>query len=166
MGSGNILVRYEAGSVRLTSASFTQDERIVAGGGTDGAVRFWERESGELLACLHNVDTGYLWSAPPDQAAPSGWIFTDSPELVHVLRCREDGSDPEPLAAGDPDRSVHLELYNREEMVMGRINNPEKYQQEVERIVGGVQASWLETYSERLKNRQIDHKPNPENNDL
>jgi hypothetical protein len=121
-------------------------------------VRFWDRESGELLAALHNLDNGFLWTAPPDEAAFSGWLWTDRPSLVHLLRCNEDGTDPVPLAADDPERSVHMELYNRKDMVMGRINNPEKYQREVERIVGSIQASWLETYGGRLRKKQLDHK--------
>jgi hypothetical protein len=157
-GSGEVVMRYGAGNVRLTSAAFVQDEKTIAAGGSDGLVRFWDRESGALLACLHNIDSGFLWSAPPDQAAASGWFFTDRPELAHVLRCKEDGAEPEALAIGDPERSVHLDLYNRKEMVLGRLNDPERYQREVERIVGGVQASWLETYGERLKNIQIGHK--------
>jgi hypothetical protein len=158
MRSGATVMTYKWGDGQLTSAVFAQDERTIAAGGTDGMVRFWDRDSGELLACLHNTDEGFLWTAPPDEAALSGWFHTDRPEMVHVIRCREDGTDPEVLPAGAPERSVHLELYNRREMVMGRLNNPEKYQREVERIVGGVQASWLETYGERLKNKQIGHK--------
>ena len=73
-------------------------------------------------------------------------------DLVHAALLAE-YVDPEALAADAPERSVHLELYNRKEMVMGRLNNPEKYQREVERIVGTLQANWLETYGERLKNK-------------
>ena len=55
-------------------------------------------------------------------------------------------AEPEPLAAENQERLVHLDLYNRRDMAMGRLNDPERYQREVERIVGGVQASWLDWF--------------------
>jgi WD40 repeat protein len=158
MRSGVVVMRYQGGNSRLTSAALAQDERTVVAGSTDGMVRFWDRETGELLTSLHNLDEGFLWTAPPDDAAVSGWFWTDRPALVHVLRCNEDGSNPEVLSDDTPELSVHLELYNRKEMVIGRLNNPEKYQREVERIVGTLQANWLETYGGRLKNKQLGHE--------
>jgi WD40 repeat protein len=162
MRSGAVVMRYLGGHGQLTSAAFIKDELIIVAGSTDGMVRFWDRESGELLAALHNLDNGFLWTAPPDEAAVSGWLWTDRPSVVHLLRCNGDGTDPVPLAADDPERSVHMELYNRKEMVMGRINNPEKYQREVERIVGSIQASWLEAYGGRLRKKQLAHKKSEE----
>jgi WD40 repeat protein len=156
--SGDVVMRYGGDCGKLSSAAFTRKERIIVAGSSDGTVYFWDRTSSELLARLHCLDEGFLWSAPADEAAASGWFFTDRPDVIHVIKCRDDGSEPEVLAADDPERSVHLKLYNRKEMVVGKLNDPEKYQREVERIVGGVQASLLESYGERLKNRQIGHK--------
>jgi WD40 repeat protein len=156
--SGAVIMRYQGGNGQFTSAAFCQDERTVVVGSTDGQVRFWDRETGELLAALHNLDEGFLWTAPPDEAAIGGWLWTDRPAIVHVLRCNEDGTNPEALAVDAPERALHLDLYNRKEMVMGRLNNPEKYQREVERIVGTLHANWLETYGGRFKNKQLGHK--------
>ena len=154
---GDTVMTYGGDCGRLSSAAFAREERIILAGSSDGTVYFWDRESGRRLARLHCLDGGILWSAPADEAAASGWFFTDRDDVVHIVKCREDGSDPEVLPADDPERSVHLELYNRKEMVVGRLNDPQRYQREVDRIVGGVQASWLETYGARMKNRLIGH---------
>lgn len=96
-----------------------------------GTLTFLDAKEYRTLATFHALEQGFLWTTPPDEAAPNGWLWTDRPELINVLECEEDGSHPRALPADDPARIDHLKLYNSERMVMMRLNDPEAYRREV-----------------------------------
>jgi WD40 repeat protein len=124
----------------LASCIFTLDGTKVVTASVDGTVNFWERSNGMLLATLHHVGRGFLWTAPPDEAAPCGWFWTDRPELLSVLCSGMEGELPTALPHDDPSCSAYLDsgMYNRRDLTMSRLNDFVTYQREIERIVGRI----------------------------
>jgi hypothetical protein len=101
--------------------------------------------TGEHLATMHNMTSGYLWTTPPTRNAPCGWLHTDREDLVSVFRTREESDEIRVLADGEPDRKSYLEIYNRQDMVMNQINDRMKAKAEEERISGYLETNALET---------------------
>jgi WD40 repeat protein len=127
--TGRCLMTYSggAGSVFLSA----DGTRLV----TESAgytAKFWDVASGQLLATLHHVQEGFLWTTPPDDDARCGWLHTDRDELVHVIECDEDGSNPRALDENiteDRDRrKAYLAGVKREGMVMNRLHDSRAYQ--------------------------------------
>ena len=106
----------------------------------DGRVSFWDRSDGTLLVTLHNLNGGFLWTTPADEAAPSGWFWTDRPELLSVLRSGAEGEPPMAVPHDDPGCSAYLDsgMYNRKDLTMSRLNDFPTYRKEIERIVGRI----------------------------
>jgi WD40 repeat protein len=107
-----------------------------------GQVYVWDLASGELLGTLHLVDDGFLWTLPPDveAGAPSGWLWTDRPDLVHLTEANKDGSgDPRPIPQDDQRFKDYMLAYNRQDMVMARINDPQRYKELTGRIKSRLQ---------------------------
>jgi len=73
------------------------------------SVNFWDRSNGTLLVTFHHVAGGFLWTTPADEAAPSGWFWTDRPELLSVLRSGLEGEPPAALSHEDPACSAYLD---------------------------------------------------------
>ena len=88
-----------------------------------------------FLVTMHNVESGYLWTAPPTENAPSGWLWTDRPDLISVVRCHEDGSNPKALADDDPDRLAYLAVHNQQKRVMDRLRLTPKEIDDAERAL-------------------------------
>jgi hypothetical protein len=108
------------------------DDRRVLLGDNDSKVRFLDRVSGELLGTLHYSDDAFLWTTPPDAAAgaPSGWLWTDRPELVHLVECnQEGGEDRRAVVPNDQRFRDYMLAYNRQDMVMARISDPQRYKE-------------------------------------
>jgi len=98
-------------------------------------VEFWDLATGELQATLHHLDSGFLWTTPPDESAKSGWFWTNREDLINVVECDEDGENSLPLAMDDPRREKYLKLHNNQQMVIDRIHNPERYKARVAELV-------------------------------
>jgi WD40 repeat protein len=115
----------------VRTVAFTPDGgRIVTA--ADGGVDFWDRVSGELLGTVRPLEKGFLWTSPPDESAgaPSGWLWTDRPDLVHLTEANKDGSgDPKPISQDDQRFRDYMFAYNRQDMVMARINDPQRYKE-------------------------------------
>ena len=118
--TGLCLQTYKS-AVPSYEADIMCEGRLLLTGHLDHTVKFWDLETGALLATMHNVDEGFLWTTPPSPNAPSGWLWTDRQDLVSVVRCEKDGSNPEPLSDGDPVRKAYLMAHNRQDMVMSRL---------------------------------------------
>lgn len=69
----------------IRSAIISPDGGRVITGGKDGTVCFWQPENGELLARLHHLDSGFLWTTPPDNDAPEGWFWTNRMDVLEIL---------------------------------------------------------------------------------
>ena len=106
----------------------------------DGSVKFWDRSNGTLLVTLHHLAGGFLWTTPADEAAPSGWFWTDRPELLSVLRSGLEGELPVALSHEEPACSAYLDtgMYNRRDLTMARLNDFPTYRQEIDRIAGRI----------------------------
>lgn len=90
-------------------------------------VHFRDTSSGYLLGTLYNFNNCFLWTTPPDETAKSGWFWTDRPELLHIFRSNDKDSEKEPLYDGDPERASYFSAFNRQDMVMNRLNNHDLY---------------------------------------
>jgi hypothetical protein len=94
----------------------------------DYTVRLWNLASGELLATLHNSKQGFLWTTPPDKAAPSGWFWTDRPELIHLVEVDQgNGAHPKAVLPDDPRWQAYINKHNNQEMVMARLHSLQEY---------------------------------------
>ena len=111
----------------------------------DGSVCFWDRSNGTLLVTFHHLAKGFLWTTPADEASPSGWFWTDRPELLSVLRSGMEGEPPVALSHGDPECSAYLDsgMYNRKDLTMSRLNDFSNYRQEIDRILGRISTRQL-----------------------
>jgi WD40 repeat protein len=139
--SGICLHIFEGHKDKIMATYFSpNDERLLVTTSADMTSRWWNVSTGNHLATLHHLKKGFLWATPPDKGAPSGWLWTDRPELICVYKCfiHNNGEEYaiEDLPAGHSDRKKHLDVYNDQRMVMNRINNPEKYQADIRKITG------------------------------
>ena len=133
--TGECIRAYEGHIYYPESTFLSADSRLLVTGGHDNTVRFWKTFSGEQLAGFYDLKDGFLWFTPPDEAATSGWFWTDRPELIRVMRCNEDGSEKELLSDNDPERIAYIKTYNRQDMVMNRLNNYRQYQHDLRRML-------------------------------
>jgi hypothetical protein len=140
IAGGEVVLRLQGHDKALAACIFTADGTKVVTASVDGTVSFWDRSNGTLLATLHHLARGFLWTAPPDEAAPSGWFWTDCPELLSVLRSGMEGESPVALPHEEPDCAAYLDsgMYNRRDLTMSRLNDFPTYQREIERIVGRI----------------------------
>ena len=135
MTKGEYIRAYEGHLSTVESTFLSEDSNLLVTGGHDNTVRFWKTFSGEQLAGFYDLKDGFLWFTPPDEAAKSGWFWTDRPELIRVMKCNADGSEKEILADDAPDRVAYINTYNRQDMVMNRLNNYKQYKKDMERMI-------------------------------
>jgi hypothetical protein len=137
MASGRCLSVFEGGRGFVASATITPDGlRLLSADGRP-QVSFWDLASGGLLGTLRLLDRGVLWTTPPDEAAgaPSGWLWTDRPDLVHLTEANKHGSgDPRPIPRDSEQFKDYMRAYNCQEIVMARINDPQRYRELTGRI--------------------------------
>ncbi|BBB48890.1 WD40 repeat domain-containing protein [Pelolinea submarina] len=95
----------------------------------DGVINFWDIARKSLLAKLYCVKEGYLWTTPPDEFAPNGWLHTNRTDLISLTSAAEDGKVIEYISEEDPRCKDYLQIYNDQEMVMTRLNDYERYQE-------------------------------------
>lgn len=55
--------------------------------------------------------------------------------MIHIIKCRPDGSESEPLTYIDPDRLAYIAAFNRQDIVMKRLNDWEEYQRLIREII-------------------------------
>ena len=91
--------------------------RLVVGG-QDGRLRFHDLESGKLLAELHNLDHGFLWTTEPDDDDPE-WFYTDRPETIQVYEVREKRETLVP--PGDSRHDDYIQSHNSRVATMSRV---------------------------------------------
>ena len=95
----------------------------------DGVISFWDIARKSLLATLYCVKEGYLWTTPPDEFAPNGWLHTDRTDLIALTSIAEDGKVIEYISENDPRFKDYFQIFNDQEMVMTRLNDYERYQE-------------------------------------
>ena len=95
----------------------------------DGTINFWDIAKQSLLAKLYCVKEGYLWTTPPDEFAPNGWLHTNRTDLISFTSVAEDGKVIEYISEEDPRFKDYLQIYNDQEMVMTRLNDYDRYQE-------------------------------------
>ena len=118
----------------VDSVCFSPNGKLLATGSDDHTIRFWDVTSGAHLVTFYNLNQGFLWTTPPDDVAKSGWFGTDRPELIHALACDKKGGEVEAMADDNSDRDNYIKNYNRQDIVMWRLNDFVKYQAEIESI--------------------------------
>lgn len=104
--------------------ALSADGRTLYSGSADNTIRVWDSASGALLATCHHLGEGFLWTTPPDEQAPSGWFYTDRPELIAVYATNAEDSDRRLLTDDDPRRHEYLRDYYRPDLIQQRIHNP------------------------------------------
>jgi hypothetical protein len=116
--SGSVDHTVRCWDVRVADSP-TQDEKI---------------EDVRLMASLHHLEDGFLWTTPPatGERADSGWFWTDRPELIRVQRLAE-GGITETLAQ-DQERKEYFALYCRQDMVMSRLRRPSRHEELCRRL--------------------------------
>lgn len=99
--------------------------------GADGPVSFWDFEKGAdaLLAQMYCLKQGYLWTTPPDDFTPNGWLHTNRPDLVSLTAVDETGKITEFIPQSDERFTNYMHLYNDEKMVMTRLNDWGRYRE-------------------------------------
>lgn len=113
------------------AAAFPDGERFATVD-TTGTVEFRGVERGEVLATLRVLPEGSIWETPPDDHAPSGWLWTDREDLVSVISRSGDDRDTKTFRQGHAEHRAYMKIYNNHGMVMAKIAGNEKYRRHVE----------------------------------
>ena len=95
----------------------------------DGVISFWDIARKSLLATLYCVKEGYLWTTPPDEFAPNGWLHTNRPDLISLTTLDDNEKVVGHLLEEDPRFKEYMQIFNDQEMVMTRLNDYERYQE-------------------------------------
>jgi hypothetical protein len=153
IAGGEVVINLNGHDNPLVACVFLADGQKVVTASVDGTVNFWDRSNGTLLVTLHHLAEGYLWTTPADEAAPSGWFWTDRPDLLSVLRSGMEGDIQVALSHGDPACLAYLDtdMYNRKDLTMSRLNDFLSYRREIDRIAGRI--------SERQLGWELDRRP-------
>jgi len=144
VATGRQLRIFEGHNSRILALSLSADGRTLFTGSYHGTVRAWNAQTGEHLATLYHIKKGFLWTTPPDEASKYGWFWTERPEIITVLKADDDGSNHEVLADDDQERLDYIRDHNRQDIVMSRINDPEKYQRLIDYFTDKIEAQGLE----------------------
>ncbi|OPX93399.1 MAG: WD domain, G-beta repeat [Syntrophorhabdus sp. PtaB.Bin006] len=122
------------------SVVFPDGKRFVA---VDTAGMVWIRdiEGGGILATLHILPKGFIWETPPDDSAPSGWLWTDREDLISVVARSTDGYSTKIFREGDERHKAYMKVHNNRRMVMARIEGEESYQRQVGLYASAVNTS-------------------------
>jgi len=92
-----------------------------------GTVKVRSIETGEPLAALHILPRGFLWETPPDDHAPSGWLWTDREDLIAVTAPSKGDRGTRVFHEGEEEHGAYLKIYNNWRMVMARIDGGDAY---------------------------------------
>jgi WD40 repeat protein len=103
------------------------DGKRFATSDTTGTIRVRSVETGEVLAALHILPEGFLWETPPDDHAPSGWLWTDREDLIAVTAPSKGDRGTRVFNKGDEEHGAYLKIYNNWRMVMARIDGGDAY---------------------------------------
>jgi WD40 repeat protein len=109
-------------------AAFPDGERFAVMD-TTGVIQVRSVATGEVLASLHVLPGGFVWETPPDDHAPSGWLWTDREDLVSVSG---DDYNAKTFRHRDCEHKAYLKIYNNPKMVMARVEGRESYERQVE----------------------------------
>ena len=123
-------------SGQVLSVAISQDKSYLLFAGDGLEVCLWDIKTQEIIASFYSLNEGFLWTTPPDKGSPSGWFWTDRPELISVLKCNIDGSEPQALEDDDPERIAYINAHNRKDLVLGRLNDHKAYQEELNQMIG------------------------------
>ncbi|NLT24888.1 MAG: WD40 repeat domain-containing protein [Syntrophorhabdus sp.] len=96
-----------------------------------GTIKVRSIETGEVLAALHILPEGFLWETPPDDHAPSGWLFTDREDLITVTARSGNDGGTRIFREGVSEHRAYLRIYNNRAMVTAKIAGKEEYRQQV-----------------------------------
>jgi len=127
----------DRGSKVRKSVVFPDGKRFVALD-TSGMVHIRDVEGGDICATLHVLPKGFIWETPPDDSAPSGWLWTDREDLISVVARSTDGHSTEIFREGDEHHKTYMKVHNNRRMVMARIEGKESYQQQAALYAGAV----------------------------
>jgi len=116
---------------KVTSCDFVPGTDRIILGGWDGTVRFLSLSQYELLATCHVLTDGYLWTAPPDDFAPCGWLHTNRLDLVDLVSRDSQGFAPEAVTDAAV-RRQYFSRYHDAAMVMNRIHDYDRYVQDLD----------------------------------
>ena len=120
----------ESRNHEIKSWVLCRDGNLLVGETLNGLTYFWDTHSGDLLATAYNLTEGYLWTTPPDDFAPNGWLHTDRPDLVSLQEVEKGtGGYPEFIPEGDERFRKYMQLYNDGDMVMARLNDRDRYRE-------------------------------------
>lgn len=84
--------------------------------------------------------------------ATSGWFWTNRPELINVVKCNKDGTETEALDDNDPDRILYIDTFNRQDMVMNRLNNYKQYEHDLARM---LHKSEIKRIEKKISNKRL-----------
>ena len=112
----------------VRSAVMSPDGSRVFTGGKDGAVCVYRADNGELLAKLHHLNEGFLWTTPPDEHAPSGWFWTDRADMLEIHE-KADGCEVSSPVCGHK-RLAYIAAFNNRIKVTSRLRDVAHHKEE------------------------------------
>ena len=114
----------------IRSLVISENEKWLIASSLDGMISYWDYRTGRLLATSYALDQGYLWTTPPDEFAPNGWLHTNRPDLISLIEMnREDQENPTFIYEDDQRFKDYMQIYNDQDIVMTRLNDWDRYQE-------------------------------------
>ena len=114
----------------IRSLAISENEKWLIASSLDGMLSYWDYKTGKFLATSYALDQGYLWTTPPDEFAPNGWLHTNRPDLISLIEMnKEDQQNPTFIHEDDQRFKDYMQIYNDQEMVMTRLNDWDRYQE-------------------------------------
>ena len=102
-------------------AFINEDYTRVVTGGQDGRLRFHDIKDGVILAELHNLDHGFLWTTSnsnDDDKSPR-WFWTSRPEMIQVYN--RIGDMETLIPPTDDDHIAYMQTNNSKIATMSRV---------------------------------------------
>ena len=82
-GTITLHCRINAPLFRRVAFINAEESRLVTGG-QDGRLRFHDINDGRVLAELHNLNQGHLWTTENNDADSPNWFWTDRHEMIQL----------------------------------------------------------------------------------
>jgi hypothetical protein len=115
--------------------------------------RLWDLAPLRVWVTEYHLDRGFLFTTPPDVVggAPSGWLWTDRPDLVHLTESDLSASGGrKSIPRNDKRFRKYMLAYNRPDVVMAWIYDPQRYKE----LTGRME--FVRRHRQRQKNQ---HRP-------
>ena len=146
--NSNIKYTVSEHTEQINSLNLSKDRSLLVAGSNDCSISFYDFNSGSLLGRFYNLAKNLIWISPKDDIANLGWIYTDRPDLIDIIKYVKGSNKIEKWTMQE--KNNYFFMYHNPEIVIARLD-ADKYKNMINKIKYDNLASELATHIETQK---------------